>query len=297
MASIRTNHRRNKRSHSVASFGRMIIMLIFLGVIFMIVFNKTNTLFGNQPIESESYQERFYLPKTNGELIHHKFFSLSYLENHEQPEWVAYRLTIEMLNAPKTPRTDYFNPDPFVSSGSSVHGDYIGSGFTRGHLVPAADMSFNKVAMEESFFMSNISPQKRAFNGGIWRELEELTRDWARKNKSVIIVSGPILRGSKFSKIGKNGVSVPKMFFKIILDIDEPEAKGIGFLIPNEVSDERLSKFAVTIDRIEEATGNNFFDQLLDDELEERLESSIDLNLWRFDENKYKQRVSNWNHR
>ena len=31
--------------------------------------------------------------------------------------------------------------------------------------------------MDESFFMSNMSPQEPAFNGGIWGELEELTRE------------------------------------------------------------------------------------------------------------------------
>jgi endonuclease G len=271
-------------------------MLIFLGVVFMFLFKKINTYF-SQPIFLEADSERFYLPKVSGELIHHKYFSLSYLEKHEQAEWVSYKLTVDMLNAPKVPRTNYFNPDYSVSTGSSFHKDYSGSNYTRGHLVPAADMAFDQKGMEESFFMSNISPQKKAFNGGIWRELEELTRDWARKYKTIYVVTGPLLNRNSYNKIGKNRVSVPEMFFKIIIDIDNLEQKGIAFLIPNKKSELKLSNFVVTIDSIESLSGINFFYEFLDKELEESIESQVDLERWSFDDYKFKKRIESWNHR
>lgn len=38
----------------------------------------------------------FYLPKTrNGKVVKHKFYTLSYVEEHEQAEWVAYELKRE----------------------------------------------------------------------------------------------------------------------------------------------------------------------------------------------------------
>ena len=95
------------------------------------------------------------------------------MTNHpEQAEWVYYSLSQSNLLAPKVPRFDYFNPDPKVKSKSAVHSDYSNSGYTRGHLVPAGDMSYDKQGMKECFYMSNMSPQPRVFNNGIWKELE-----------------------------------------------------------------------------------------------------------------------------
>ena len=38
---------------------------------------------------------------------------------------------------------------------------------------PAGDMKWSAKAMRESFYFSNICPQKPALNRGIWKELEE----------------------------------------------------------------------------------------------------------------------------
>jgi endonuclease G len=55
--------------------------------------------------------------------------------------------------------------------------DYEKSGYDRGHLAPAADMGFSKITMAESFYYSNMSPQVPGFNRGIWKQLEEQTRN------------------------------------------------------------------------------------------------------------------------
>jgi endonuclease G len=72
--------------------------------------------------------------------------------------------------------------------------DYTNSGFDRGHLAPAGDMKWSETAMDESFLMSNISPQKPAFNRGIWKKLEEKIRSWAIENDSIIVVTGLFLK-------------------------------------------------------------------------------------------------------
>ena len=56
-------------------------------------------------------------------------------------------------------------------------------------------------------------------NNGIWKELEEQTRDWTYQNDEVYIVSGPIFEGP--IKYIKNKVAVPTAFYKIILDIKD----------------------------------------------------------------------------
>src|SRR5450759_1124712 len=95
-----------------------------------------------------------------------------------------------------------FKMDQLVTTISSKSSDYTKSGYDRGHLCPAADMGFNPVAMEESFFMSNISPQVPDFNRGLWKELEMTVRKWAIKEHKLYVVTGPVFKDSKGS-IGK----------------------------------------------------------------------------------------------
>ncbi len=233
-----------------------------------------------------------YLPSSaEGEIVHHRHFSLSYLEQYEQSQWVAYELSAEELNAPRVPRTDRFNPDYNVSSRSAFYRDYSGSGFTRGHLAPAADMAFDTLAMRESFYMSNVSPQVRPFNNGIWRELEEQTRDWAREWHRLYIVTGPVLNDKLNMRIGENKVTVPDLFYKILVDPDEPDVKSIAFIIPNALSDKPLLDYVVSIDSVETLTGIDFF-PLLGERISER---SIVTSLWRIDQKRHQKRVNEWN--
>ena len=245
---------------------------------------------------SLNVQDEFLPVGGQGELVKHRHYALSYDEQHEQAEWVAYELTRESIQAPNVERTGDFRRDNHVKSRSADREDYRGSGFDRGHMVPAGDMAFSREAMSETFLMSNMSPQKRAFNGGVWRELEENTRDWAYKFRHIYVVSGPIYYGNVQQTIGNNKVSVPDAYFKVILDRREPEKKAIAFIIPNEVSEKHLRAYAKTIDEVEKITGLDFFANLLSED-EEMLEEKIDVSLWKFNEGKFKNRIKNWNFR
>jgi endonuclease G len=233
-----------------------------------------------------------YLPDSErGETVHHRHFSLSYLEEFELAQWVAYELTIEELNASRVPRYDRFNPDYSVSTRTGFYRDYSNSGYTRGHLAPAADMGFDSLAMRESFYMSNISPQTRAFNGGIWRELEEQTRDWARERKRLYIVTGPVLYPVPTERIGENRIAVPSAFYKVLLAPDDSLNNHIAFIIPNTISERPLDTYAVTIDSVEKMTGIDFF-PLLDEKLDE---ASLRPEGWSYDAERYHTRLKEWN--
>jgi endonuclease G len=247
-------------------------------------------------VESAEPDSIFYLPSAkNGDIVQHRHFALSYVEKYELPEWVAYELTAERLNQPWVERTEDFRPDSQVATGSSTLADYRRSRFDRGHLVPAADMAFDSVAMSETFLMSNISPQEPGFNKGVWRELEELTRDWAKRNKHLYVATGPVLTQPIQFWLGESQVAVPPSFYKVLLDLNEPEVKAIGFIVPNQISKERIEFYAVSIDEVEKLTGLNFFENLMEPRLEERLEASFDMALWKTNEKKYLKRVHEWN--
>ena len=220
------------------------------------------------------YPQEYYKNSFNGDLITHSHFSLSYVEDHEQAEWVYYKLNPILLKG-SSKRSNNFRVDPKVETGSAEISDYKKSGYDRGHLAPAADMKFSKISMSESFFMSNMSPQKPSFNRGGWKKLESLVRFWA-EDSEIHIVTGGILNKS-LNKIGINGVSVPDYFYKIIFDTYD--CKMIGFVMPNMKITHELESYVKTIDEIETLTGIDFFYDL-EDHIENELESEIDLNKW-----------------
>ena len=210
-------------------------------------------------------------------IVKHLGYTLSYNEKHEQANWVAYELTAAETHKTVN-RTNDFRPDMDVKTGSATNEDYQGSGYDRGHLAPAADMSWSAQAMEESFFYSNMSPQVPGFNRGIWKKLEEQVRQWAIENKDIYVVTGPILENN-LPSIGSEKVSVPRYYFKVILDYTEPELKGIGFILPNASSSLPLTSFAVSIDSVERKTGIDFFPALADEQ-ERTIEKNICINCW-----------------
>ncbi|MEZ5044461.1 MAG: DNA/RNA non-specific endonuclease [Saprospiraceae bacterium] len=304
MAKLRTNHQQSSAGASgnivkVGIFGAIIGGLFFLFNQFSGVGNSGETDSTETPREEVDHRPAAdFLPTSStNDIIHHKYYSLSYSEEDEQAEWVAYQLTKQNLEKPWVDRKDVFIPDPKVKSGSATPKDYNGSGYDRGHMVPAADMSFSEEAMAETFYMSNMSPQSRNFNGGIWRELEELTRTWAKKFGSLYVVTGPVLTYEPKGFIGENEVAIPAAYFKVLLDGSKPNAKGIGFILPNEISYEPLYKFAVSIDRVEEISGLDFFPDLLTDEVEAEVEGNFNIDLWPFSKQKFEERIENWNKR
>lgn len=129
-----------------------------------------------------------------------------------------------------------------------------------------------------------MSPQDPSFNRGIWKKLEELVRTWAVDNKSLYVVTGPIL-SSGLATIGPNNVSVPNYYYKVLLDYSQPEIKAIGFILPNHANKGSLTEFAVSINQVEEMTGLNFFPNL-PDKVESTLESEICISCWSWKANK-----------
>lgn len=218
-----------------------------------------------------------FLPYPAESLVKHSYFTLSYNEKYEQANWVYYLLADSMVLNGGQERSNNFKMDKSVKTISAKSSDYTNSGYDRGHLCPAADMGFSEIAMEESFLMSNISPQTPEFNRGIWKELETTVREWAKKEGRLYVVTGPVFKDDK-GFIGKEEVLVPGYYFKIVFDAtDEP--KMIAFVLPNEKSDRPLTDFVVTTDKAEELTGFDFFSQLPDD-VENQLEAKVQLAGW-----------------
>lgn len=261
---------------------RLLLLLLVLAVLWIVtlVFAPTEVEYQTR---SATYIEGLELPANPDglPLTRHTGFTLLYDEEHEQPLWVAYHLTQEELYG-TAKRKDNFRSDDSIPTESAALSDYRGSGYDRGHLIPAADQSWSEEAMSDSFYMSNMSPQEPQFNRGIWSTLEATVRNFADTEGEVYVVTGPILTDGPYETIGNSKVTVPKHYYKVILDYAEPDFKAIGFVLPNEGSGERVESFATTVREVEQLTNLDFF-HLLPDALEQKLESSYSLSDWQFD--------------
>ena len=221
----------------------------------------------------------------------HSAYTSSYNPTHRVPNYVVHVIPKDILYGTAT-RTNDFRIDPLIKQNRSDSTDYWNSGYDRGHMAASADFKWNKKALSESYFYSNIVPQDKQLNQGAWNKLEMLIREWSIENDELIVVTGPILN-KNLPKIqqGSYQVSIPEYLYKIVLDYYPPHYKAIAFLYPNKNVPFDLKNHVVSIDSIEKLTGIDFF-QKLPDEIEDTLEASHDLTLFKKPNDEAKEAIT-----
>jgi len=292
-AKKKTNKKSNKQQSSKRlSYSTLVIIIIAVLIFFyfnrsdkddlinQIKEGKPGSIAQTENLDSKTLE--FYYPSSdlsNGGIVEHLAYSLDYNEDYEQADWVFYELTKEEVLNKNVPRKDKFIKDPTPTVTSALPTDYYKSGYDRGHLCPAADNRWSQEAMEESFYMSNMSPQDPDLNRKIWAELEEEVRKWAVENEKVFVVTGPILADGVKKKIGQSNVAVPNYFYKVVADLTGDEIKGVGFIFSNGENNGELKYYACSIDMVEERTKIDFFPNL-DDYIEKQIETDVNYEDW-----------------
>lgn len=183
---------------------------------------------------------------------------MSYNSNRRVPNWVAWCLTAERLTGSSKRSDAKFHEDTDVPEPRAVDFDYVRSGYDRGHMCPASDNKWSAQAMDESFLFTNICPQAPQLNRGDWNEMEQACRKWAKQDGALYIVCGPIFYKNSKKTIGKNRVSVPDAFFKVVLCMTG-EPKAIGFIYKNGDGNRPKGDYANSVDEVERITGIDFF--------------------------------------
>lgn len=281
-----TAPKKNSKNRKTTKFKRRLkrlaIMLAILLLSYIVLWIVTPSADEHDAASAVVVAEGLELPALNASdvVVKHTGYTLSYSEEHEQAEWVAYELTKQEVLG-NHERQDDFRPDGAIRSGSADVDDYRGSGYDRGHLAPAADFPWSEQAMSDTFYMSNMSPQDPSFNRGIWSSLEAVVRNFAFTKGVVHVATGPVLNEGPFATIGANKVSIPKRFYKVVLDATSPRPVAIGFVIPNSATSKSPSSFAMSVDEVEQITGLDFF-VALDDKIEQEAERSLVLRDWDF---------------
>lgn len=252
-----------------------------LSVILIVLFAADTTGFA-QARKSEAPRYKgletplFIIPRQE-QVVRHAGYTVSYNKNWRLPNWVAYELTRQETQGSEK-RNNRFVADPLITTILATNGDYLRSGYDKGHMAPAADMKWSSTAMKESFYFSNICPQHPELNRRKWKDLETKIRDWAIADSAIIIICGPVI-GQQSQTIGKNRITVPEKFFKIVLAPYAKPMRAIAFLFDNQRAVAPLPSYVVTVDSIEHLTGMDFFSPL-PNSIENKIEAQSDFGQW-----------------
>ena len=173
------------------------------------------------------------------------------------PQWVAYTLTPDEAVG-CVPRTNAFAADASVPKGQRAElEDYAKSGYDIGHIANAADMAFSEETMQESFLLTNMSPQLPGLNRGIWKVLESSERAWAYNYKHIYTVYAGNIWSAGSKTIGPNRVVVPDYIYKILIDNQTGEVQAFLFS-HREGQGTDLAVVLSTVAQIEQLAGVKF---------------------------------------
>ena len=223
-------------------------------------------------------------------------YELEYDKSKFHSRWVAFRFDGN-TRAQSVGRSDEpFMDDPSLSSTLHIGYKGFGPGYDRGHLCASADRLYDRTANEQTFYMSNMSPQLSSFNQGYWVTLEsqvqKLGRSKTFSDTLYVVKGGTIKEGQIKSYITrKNGnkVAVPKYYYMALLKVKNGvyhsiafwmEHKEYGYSYNNKVPLSEIMNHAVSVNELEQLTGIDFFPNL-PDATEEKVEDQKDINTWK----------------
>lgn len=242
--------------------------LLFLPALFSCVF---------QP-EAEGALELPELHPTD-RIVEYTGYVSSYNTETLIPDWVAYELTAEETEGTLSRDDRMFSMDRNFKGRQAMREDYYDSGWTKGHMAPAADLAWDERAMDESFYFMNVCPQKEYLNKKDWQYLEKQVRSWARRYGKVWVITGPIIGKNIYGTIGERNVVVPDAFFKACLVYTGSRYESIAFVMGNDEKRYFLADCAMTVDDLENITGIDFY-VALPDEIEDIAENTYTLSVW-----------------
>ena len=233
-------------------------------------------------------------------------YALEWDNTKRHANWVAFTFDTT-TSADNVKRTDAWSADPKLPTEMQVQeSDHKNDGFDRGHLCASEDRVYLKEANKQTFYYSNISPQLNDFNGGFWRKLETRVQTWGRSTADGVYDKVYVTKGGTLNKLLKNfkgttvdggtpttdangftihGLACPEYYYMAVLSQKDDVFHAIAFLVPHKEgmtenpSSDELKEYVVSVDKLEEETGIDFFCNL-PDVLENEVEAACNLNDW-----------------
>ena len=187
-----------------------------------------------------------------------------------------------MLNMRTRGWGDPFQPDPDLPAGQRTELDeYDDIPYQRGHICASADRLNSKDANEQTFYLSNIMPQKKSLNEGIWQDMESKMQSWGRSDsfrRTLYVVKGGTIDNEAYIRARTaTGLVVPRYFFMAALCEDnQGRFKAIAFWVEHTDRNEKgqpLRNYVRNVRQVEQFTGLDLFCNL-PDETENEVETA-----------------------
>lgn len=205
-------------------------------------------------------------------------YILSYDRKTRTANWVFEHLTashVQHNDAVDRSKSDFKADESIHQYFRADNSDYKKSGYDRGHLAAAGNHKRSQRHVDQTFYLSNISPQVgKGFNRDSWNRLERHVRKQTKMFPNVYVCTGPLYLPRKesdgklyvkYEVIGEKNVAVPTHFFKVIVcEAGDGRLTMESYVMPNQViaNDTSLESFRVPPESIERAAGLLFFDAI-----------------------------------
>lgn len=204
-------------------------------------------------------------------------YSVAYMPTLHHSRWVAFRFDKTTRNVNVKRKDNSVKPlypqDPLCDI--TTKSDASFNGYDHGHLCASADRVYSRIANDQTFYMSNMSPQLPSFNQNYWTKYENFVQDLGRDcgNKTsladtlFVVKGGTVLSSKETTKVEDYRMPVPDHYFMALLGVKNGKYTGIGFWIEHRKYDLSIIKndkaeiaaHAVSIDQLEQRTGIDFF--------------------------------------
>lgn len=253
---------------------RKLVWLAVIALCIIVNYVRTTYRYTGPEVDYTIYDDDLVPDNPSLHIIKYSGYYVMYNTEWKLPLWVKYELTARETSGESTRTGKNFKRDRTVDIEQADDDDYRNSGWSRGHMAPAADFKWSEEAMQETFYFTNCCPQNQSLNAGQWETLEEKVRGWANRFGSVRVVTGPLIMNNEHGTIGNN-VVVPDAFFKAVLAGNQ----SIAFVMYNRPENENMQRCAMSVDELESLSGIDLFSEM-DNDTEARLESTYTLHHW-----------------
>lgn len=237
------------------------------------------------PVISESATVKYNLKMSSSTK---RNYSMLYDTEYKVAYWVAYPLSKDYLGSQK--RTDVWAYDPAFSSNfqANLEKGYPNNAtllLDRGHQLPSGDRTYDFAENASTFYYTNMTPQNRSLNQGLWADLENKVRTWTTQSgvDTMYVVTGAMVTTATDKVVdyvkdnsGKD-VAKPKYYYKVLAMKRGSDYYTIGFRMNNVTpTNTDYMSYTVTVESLEKETGFTFFPAL-----DQKTKSTINTQIWR----------------
>ncbi|MFA6832396.1 MAG: DNA/RNA non-specific endonuclease [Bacteroidaceae bacterium] len=200
-------------------------------------------------------------------------YSFLYDKTKRAALWVAYVMQNDGYPDNDAGRSNAWGFDPAIPTADQPnltrsYSAVDGVNYDRGHQLASNSRQVSRAQNRQTFYYTNMTPQRSTLNQGQWGALEQKEQDWDNipSTDTLFVVSGPIFGDNPETTMDTSGnaCALPSGYYKVIVKAhfttpgNCSRVQGVGFYFPT-TGWHSWTASTVSIDEIEAKTGLDFF--------------------------------------